>query len=152
LNGGIQGNYNNMYNMLQAQQSDANDKFFQNNLDNQMANGVLSSTAGQYQSQAALNAINQQNLNDQSQAMNFANTQQQNQLQQLTQSLNGLQGYNTQQIAAGTLGGQLGTGQSNANYNASSPWLAANSGSNIGNFLTGQGSGASNPFSSLGGY
>jgi hypothetical protein len=152
LQQGITGNYNNMYNMLQGQQSQANNKMFQNNLDNQMASGVLSSTAGQYQSQAALNSINQQNLNDQSQAMNFANTQQQNQLSQLTGSLNGLQGYNTQQLQAGTLGGQLGAGQSSADATASSPWLAANSNSNIGSLLTGLGSGASNPFSTLGGY
>jgi hypothetical protein len=55
-------------------------------------------------------------------------------------------------VASAIVGSQLGTGQSNANYNAGSPWLAANSGSNIGNFLPGLGNGASNPFSSLGGY
>lgn len=152
LAGGTTASANNYFNQLQQQQKMGNSQYMGSNLDNQFANGIMSSTAGQYQTGAALNNVNNQSMQDMMQAQNFANTQQQNQLQQLTGSLNGLQGYNTQQLAAGTLGAQMGTGQSNANYNAGSPWLAANSGSNIGNFLTGQGSGMSNPFSSLGGY
>lgn len=152
LAGGTAGAANTYYNQMQQQQKMGNSQYMGANLDNQFANGIMSSTAGQYQTGAALNNLNNTNMQDQTQAQNFANTQQQNQLSQLTGSLNGLQGYNTSQLNAGQLGAQMGTGQSNANNVADQPWLAANSNSNVGNLLTSLGSSAASPYTNSGGY
>jgi hypothetical protein len=135
LQAGPQAASQGYFNNLQAQDQDANNKFYQSNLDNQMANGVLSSTAGQYQSQAALGAINNKTAQNQVMANNFGQQQQQQQLAQLTSSLNGNQGFNSQGLAQTALGGNLGSAASGANSQAYSPALAANSGSNIGNLL-----------------
>lgn len=124
------------FNQLQAQDKDSNNKFYQSNLDNQFANGVLSSTAGQYQSQAALGAINQKTANDQVMANNFGQQQQQQQLAQLTAGLNGSNQINQGQLAQAQLGSQIGSAASGANVSAYSPSLAANSNSNIGNLLS----------------
>lgn len=152
LAGGAAGAANQYYNEEQAAQQDGQNKFYQNNLDNQMASGVLSSTAGQYQSQAALGNISTQNANDMTQAQNFANTQQQNQLGQLTAGLSGLNTINASQLSGIGAGGQLGTAQSSANAPAYQPMLATNANSNAGNLFSALGAGTnvnSQGFSSL---
>lgn len=140
----------NYYNQLQASQANANNKYFQNNLDSQFGKGVLGSTAGQYQSQAALDNISQQGLNDQVLANQFGQNQQQQQLANLTASLNGQNQYATQQNQQLGLGGQLGQIAGSQNYNANMPNLYAQSNSTFGNALGSLGnSGASNGISSI---
>lgn len=144
LNGGTAGAAQGYFDNLQKSQRQNNDQFYQSNLDNQFANGVLSSTAGQYQSKAALDAINTQTANDQVLANNFANTQQQNQLATLTGSLNGLNSINTGQLSQIGAGTSAGTAKSGANSVAFQPTLAANAGSVVGNLLNSQGNAALN--------
>lgn len=144
LNAGPGAAEQSQFNLLQNQSRDSENKFYQNNLDNQFANGVLSSTAGQYQSQAALDAINKQTTQNQITANNFAQGQQQQQLNNLTAGLNGSNQINASQLAGLSLGGSLGSSASGANVSAYSPSLAANSNSNIGTLLQGLGNGASN--------
>jgi hypothetical protein len=144
LQAGPQAASQGYFNNLQAQDQDANNHFYQSNLDNQMANGVLSSTAGQYQSQAALNAINQKTANNQVMANNFGQNQQQQQLQQLTAGLNGQNQINSQQLSQLSTGGNLGSMASDANLHAYAPLAGANANSNIGNILSSMGNQASN--------
>lgn len=144
LQAGPQAASQGYFNNLQAQDQDANNHFYQSNLDNQMANGVLSSTAGQYQSQAALNAINQKTANNQVMANNFGQNQMQQQLQQLTAGLNGQNQINSQQLSQLNAGGNLGSMASNANLHAYAPLAGANANSNIGNILSSMGNQASN--------
>lgn len=151
LQAGPQAAQQQYYNQLQASQADANNKMYQNNLDNQFGNGVLSSTAGQYQSQAALANISQQQLNDQTQAANYANTQQQQQLGQLTAGLNGTNALNTQQLAQMQQAGNFGSQASNANLQAFKPLAGANANSNLGNILSSIGNTASNQQTTGGG-
>jgi hypothetical protein len=144
LQGGQQQAAQGYYNNLQNQQRDSNNKYYQNNLDSQFANGVLSSTAGQYQSQAALGNISNQNMQDQTLANNFANTQQQNQLQQLTAGLNGQNQINSQQLQQMSTAGGLGADASGANLQAYKPLAGANANSNLGNILSSIGNQSSN--------
>lgn len=137
LAAGPSASANNYFNQLQQQQKQGNSQFVGSNLDNQFANGVMGSTAGQYQTGAALNAVNNQTMQDQTQAQNFANTQQQQQLNNLTAGLSGLNTINQSQLAAGQLGASVGGTASSANNGAYQPSLAANSGSPIGSLLTG---------------
>lgn len=132
---------NQYYNQLQAQDRDANNKMFQSNLDSQFGNGILGSTAGQYQTQGALSAINQKSLADQVAAQQFGQNYQTQQLNQLTAGLNGNNQINQQQLSQLGLGGTLGSDRSSANYNAFQPNLAAQSNSNAGNFFAGLGNG-----------
>lgn len=134
----------NQFNLLQNEDADTNAKFLQGTKDNEFANGVFSSTPGQYQTQAALDAINKQTTSNQITANNFGNTQQQQQLAQLTAGLNGTQSINQGQLAGLQLGGTLGGQASESNAVAQQPNLAANSGSNIGSLLTNLGSGVTN--------
>lgn len=149
LAAGPQAAAQNYYNQLQASQQDANNKYFQNNLDSQFANGVLGSTAGQYQSQAALANISQQQLQDQAAATSYANTQQQNQLANLTASLNGNNTLQTQQLNQLGTAGNLGTAAANANSVAYKPSLVANANSVFGGILSGLGNGATNSTPSI---
>lgn len=135
LNAGPNSAANDYFNNLQANQQSANQRFMANTQDNEFANGVLGSTAGQYQTQAALGALGQQTTANQTQANNFANTQQQNQLANLTASLNGQNQINQGQLAQTQLGAGIGAQASGANVSAYSPSLAANSNNNIGNLL-----------------
>lgn len=144
LNKGPTAAANGYFNLLQQEDQPQNDRFLQGTKDNEFANGIFSSTPGQYQTQAALDAINRQTTQNQITANNFANTQQQNQLAQLTGGLNGLNNLNASQLAALRLGSDTGSAASGANAVANEPILAANSGSNIGNLLVGLGNGVSN--------
>lgn len=135
LNAGPNSAANNYFNNLQANQQSANQRFMANTQDNEFSNGVLGSTAGQYQTQAALGALGQQTGQNQINANNFANTQQQNQLANLTASLNGQNQINQGQLAQTQLGAGIGAQASGANVSAYSPSLAANSNNNIGNLL-----------------
>jgi hypothetical protein len=104
-----------------------------------------SSTAGGYQTQGALQAIGAQTGQNYSTASNLANSQQFNQLQNLTASLNGnnqINGQQLQQLQTSLQGGALA---SNANQGAYKPALAANSNSTFGNILNGLGSAVSSP-------
>lgn len=143
LQAGPQAASQNYFDQLQNQDRQANNQFYSSNLDNQMANGVLSSSAGQYQSQAALNAINQKTANNQVMANNFGQNQQQQQLQQLTAGLNGSNQINQNQLAQLNVGGNLGGMASNANLHAYAPLAGANANSNIGNILSSMGNQAS---------
>lgn len=148
LQGGQQVAANQYYNQLQAQDQNSNNHFYQSNLDSQMANGVLSSTAGQYQSQAALDAINQKSANNQVMANNFGNQQQQNQLGQLTAGLNGQSQINSQQLQQLQTGAGMGSQAGNINLQAYKPLAGANANSNLGNILSSIGSQSSNGGSS----
>lgn len=128
---------NNYYNTLQQQQKFNNSKFLGSNLDNEFANGIMSSTAGQYQTGAALNAVNNQSAQDITSAENFANNQQADELNQLTTGLSGLSTINQGQLAQGQLGVGVGSAASSGNNDAYQPELAANSGSPIGSLLAG---------------
>ncbi len=141
---GYNTSVNNNFNALQSADLQAQQRLMGNTQDNEFANGVLGSTAGGYQTQAALNAIGQQTGQNYSQAVNQANAQQQAQLAQLTGSLNGLNQINQSQLNQITAGGNLGSAASGANALAYQPALAANSNSNIGNLLTSLGSSATN--------
>ena len=77
--------FNDRFNNLQAMDRQGNNKFMSGNLDSQFANGTLASTAGQYQTQGALDALNHQTMQNQNQAQNFA-------LQDQGQRLNAFQG------------------------------------------------------------
>lgn len=137
------------YDQLQAEQADANNKYFQNNLDSQFANGVLGSTAGQYQSQAALNNISQQQLADQAAATANSNTIQQQQLANLTASLNGSNNLTAAQLQQLQTAGNLGSAASGANAVAYKPSLVANANSTFGGILSGLGNGTTNNTQSL---
>lgn len=126
---------NQYYNQLQAQQAQGNSRLMGSNFDAQFGKGILGSTAGQYQTQGINDSINNQNLQDSVLSNNFANTQQQNQLQQLTGSLNGMNQLNAGQLAQQGQGAQIGSAASSANNQAYQPSLAANSGTPIGNLL-----------------
>lgn len=132
------------FNSLQASQLDAQKRLMSNTQDNEFANGVLGSTAGQYQTQGALGAIGQQTSQDKVTAQTMADQQQQEQLAQLTAGLNGSNSLNASQLAGLNLGGTIGSAASGANVSAFSPSLAAGSNSNIGTLLQGLGNGASN--------
>jgi hypothetical protein len=134
----------NDFNTLASSQLQGQQRLLGNTQDNEFANGVLGSTAGGYQTQAAMNAIGNQISGDQVTANNMASTQQQNQLAQLTGSLNGINSINSSQLQQIQQGSNTGAQASNANATAYQPSLAANSNSNIGNLLTSLGSGVTN--------
>lgn len=137
---------NQYYQQLQAQQKQGNDRFMANNADSEFGRGILSSTAGQYQTQGAIDSIHNQNLQDSVLANNFGQQQQQQQLAQLTAGLSGGNQIIGQQFAGAQLGGSLGGTASQANNAAYQPVLAANSNSNIGNLLTNAGGAINNSF------
>ena len=132
------------FNSLASSQLQAQQRLMANTQDNEKANGVLSSTAGGYQTQGALGAIGSQISGDQVTANNMAATQQQDQLAQLTAGLNGNDQINKAGLAAGALGNSISGTTAGANSSAYSPSLAANSNSNIGNLLASLGNGATN--------
>lgn len=136
------------FNSLTSGQLQAQQRLMGNTQDNEFANGVLGSTAGQYQTQGALGAIGSQISGDRVTANDMATQQQQQQLAQLTAGLNGTNQINAGQLVAAGLGGNLGSEASGANVAAYSPSLAANSNSNIGNLLTNMGGAATNSGSS----
>jgi hypothetical protein len=129
------------FNALTSSQLQAQQRLMANTQDNEFANGVLGSTAGQYQTQGALGAIGSQISGDQVTANNMAATQQQDQLAQLTAGLNGSNQINSSQLAQIAQGSNTGSQAGGINLNAFQPSLAANSNSNIGNLLTGIGNG-----------
>lgn len=127
---------NQYYQQLQAQQKQGNDRFMANNSDNEFGRGILSSTAGQYQTQGAVDSIHNQNLQDSTLANNFAQGQQQQQLAQLTAGLSGGSQITQNQLAQMGVGGTLGYDQSRINLGAYAPLAGANSNSPVGSILS----------------
>lgn len=127
---------NQYYQQLQAQQKQGNDRFMANTQDSEFGRGVLASTAGQYQTQGAIDSIHNQNLQDSVLANNFGQQQQQQQLNQLTAGLNGSGGINAQQLQQLMYGGNLGQQASSANAHAYAPLAGANSNSPVGSILS----------------
>lgn len=144
LAAGPQGAINSNFNALQSADLQAQQRLLGNTQDNQFANGILGSTAGGYQTQGALQAIGAQTGQNYSQAVNQANTQQQQQLAQLTGSLNGMGNINSQALAQLGLGASIGTDASKANAAAYAPSVNPNSVSLWGNTLQGLGNSATN--------
>lgn len=136
LKAGPQGAANQYYQQLQAQQKQGNDRFMANNADSEFGKGILASTAGQYQTQGAVDSIHNQNLQDSVLANNFGQGQQQAQLAQLTAGLNGAGNINQQQLQQIMYGGNLGSAASSANQGAYKPSLVANSNSTFGGILS----------------
>lgn len=123
------------FNALTSSQFDAQKRLLGNTQDNEFANGILGSTAGGYQTQGAMNAIGSQISGDQVTAANMANTQQQQQLAQLTAGLNGSNTINSSQLQQILAGAGIGGTASGANSVAYRPQLSTNANSNIGNIL-----------------
>lgn len=136
LKAGPQGAANQYYQQLQAQQKQGNDRFISNNSDNEFGKGILASTAGQYQTQGAVDSIHNQNLQDSVLANNFAQGQQQQQLNNLTAGLGGASNINAQQLQQIMYGGNLGSQASTANSHAYAPLAGANSNSPVGSILS----------------
>lgn len=135
---------NQYYQQLQQQQKQGNDRLIANTTDNEFGKGILSSTAGQYQTQGAVDSIHNQNLQDSVLANNFGQQQQQQQLNQLTAGLNGSGGINAQQLQQLMYGGNLGSMASGANSQAYKPSLVANSNSTFGGILSSLGNSLNN--------
>lgn len=144
LQAGPQGAANQYYQQLQAQQKQGNDRLIANTTDNEFGKGILASTAGQYQTQGAVDSIHNQNLQDSVLANNFGQGQQQQQLNQLTAGLNGAGNINSQQLQQLMYGGNLGSEASNANQGAYKPSLVANSNSTFGGILSALGNQTNN--------
>jgi hypothetical protein len=126
---------NGIFNNLQKSQRDSNNRMFQSNLDSQFGNGVLASTAGQYQSQAALDAINKATTNNHITAQNMGTQTQQQQLAQLTAGLTGTNQINTGALDQLKTGLTAGANSSFANDNAYQPSVSANTTSPLGDVL-----------------
>jgi hypothetical protein len=128
------------FNSLTSSQLAAQQRLMANTQDNEFANGVLGSTAGQYQTQAALGAVGNQISGDQVTANNMAATQQQDQLAQLTAGLNGSNQINSSQLQSILGGAQVGGMAGGINLQAFQPSAVANSNSTAGSLFSNLGS------------
>ena len=130
---------NNNFNALQSADLQSQQRLMGNTQDNEFAHGVLGSTAGGYQTQGALQAIGQQTGQNYGRAVDQANTQQQQQLAQLTASLKGNSQISADQLSQLQSALSGGAAASDANAKAYLPSVTPNSSSLWGNALQGVG-------------